>query len=55
MTGLVLDLPDYPPTLASVLSLENDVNTYVIKVRAVRTVNGSPVLGAFSNEITVEY
>ncbi|MBQ4468323.1 MAG: CAP domain-containing protein [Firmicutes bacterium] len=55
VTGLVLDLPDYPPTLASVLSLENDVNTYVIKVRAVRTVNGSPVLGAFSNEITVEY
>ncbi|MBO5994720.1 MAG: hypothetical protein J6Q41_04340 [Firmicutes bacterium] len=55
VTGLVLDLPDYPPTLASVMSLENDVNTYVIKVRAVRTVKGVPVMGAFSNEITVEY
>ena len=53
--GLVLELPDYPPTLASVLSLENDVNTYVIKVRAVRTVNGVRIVGNFSDEITVEY
>ena len=55
VSGLVLELPDYPPTLASVLSLENDVNTYVIKVRAVRTVNGVRIVGNFSDEITVEY